>query len=196
MPTNRRRRRHEHRSDAGEFDESRLSHMLWGMRDRWGSGYRDAEGMADDWAVYGELVLAEFTQVFPGCRPFAWWLCEGVPNHGERRRLTYAQMAAWCEANGWPVMDGQYWRPDRWADAARQDDRHSFPPGIAHEVSTLPPHLEPEVEYLRRHKLLAAGERRAIRRGDGYDVRQRFDPDRVSRPPELWPLVRQALYGG
>jgi len=107
------------------------SPMFWDARP-------DLETLQLAWKVHGETVLREWmAEESPGSRPFGWWAFVGIPRHGERRVI-----AEWTRAT------------HDWQKAAREDCY-----GLLH-THYYPPLQESEAEYLRRHNLLTARERK------------------------------------
>lgn len=131
MPTNRRyrlkQRRHcVHTLDASlEFELQTGQGML--------ESFPDVETMRAAWEIHREQIIEEWITEKPGTRPFAWWLFEGVPRHGER--LT---TAAWTSFYG---------------GNRRLHELH----GILH-TQYFPPAQEEESKYLLRHGYLSPEE--------------------------------------
>lgn len=89
------------------------------------------------WREHGDTITKEWITVMPGTRPFAAWLFELVPQHGERRTT------------------------EHWTAEHERHRQNWTTYGILHTL-TIPALQEPEVDYLARHGLLRAQERRLL----------------------------------
>lgn len=92
------------------------------------------ETLQDLWEQHREGLRSEWIEARPGSRPFAEWLVDLIPQHGERRLTRFAT-----------GLDRQHWL--------------RF--GILHTDLT-PPAQESEASYLDRHGLLSDQEREAL----------------------------------
>jgi hypothetical protein len=132
MPTNQRYRRQERRQRYTGLDPELKRTLLYGTPF---FGLPDLEIVRQAWQEHGEDLLAEWIEERPGSRPFAWWLFEAIPKHGERRTL--------------PGFPEEY--RDNWL---------TF--DILH-TDVFPAMQESEEEYLDRHGLLSVEERRLLK---------------------------------
>jgi hypothetical protein len=86
------------------------------------------------WDAHRDRIMGQWMRLYPGTRPFAWWLFEGGPKHGERRTT-------------------EHWTAEHERHRANWQ-KH----GLLH-LHTTPATQEPEAEYLARHGLLTSKER-------------------------------------
>ena len=141
MPTNRRRRPCSRRSDVEALTFNQMLDLLTGTP--YFEGFDDdVDAMSDAWDAHADRILAAWIPRFPGTRPFAAWLFDLVPEHGERRVLDddYARLTA-----SYPA-----WRTH----------------GILH-TDLEPPIQEEEATYLARNHLLTDAEAGDLATGRG-----------------------------
>ena len=145
MPTNRHYRTRRHRG-ATILDDMLTEALLFG-RD-WGGhlfGFLqpDFERWASVWKFHRRTLLAAWIAEHPGTRPWSWWLAEApAPRRVRRGANVPAHLVD-------DLIAPPDWRThEAWSHGASC---------IAH----LLPFFEDELEYLRRHKLLAKGEAQA-----------------------------------
>jgi hypothetical protein len=143
VPTNRRRRSHRRRDGVAKLDDDQRQELLTGRPFVAGAEFESDDLMREAWDLHREELLGECIERFPGRRPFAWWLFEGVPAYGER-----------------PVNS------DTYADDAAQMIDSQRVRGILH-TRIFPALQEDETEFLRRHDVLTAEE---LERLDGGDT--------------------------
>ena len=97
----------------------------------------DVDLLAAAWESHRGKLLPAWIKQRPGTRPYAWWVCEGVPQFGERRVT-----AEWSREH---EQHRENW--SRW--------------GILH-TNTVPPLQEPQRAYLERNQLLTPLEMRDV----------------------------------
>jgi len=98
-----------------------------------GNAFPSLDAMRDAWQGYRDAILDEWLPSHPGERPFAMWLSELAPAHGERRTT-------------------RHWTPEH----ERHRERHCLF-GILHTHGQ-PPLQEHEWEFLQRCELLTPEE--------------------------------------
>jgi len=115
------------------LDDSQVYHLLHG-RGFFHDDFADDADMRQAWEECGDELTEEFIDEYPGHRPFAWWLFEGVPKYGER-----------------PIIPG--WLGDRPEVAKRSREQTH---GVLHTGWNYPGHenQEPEWEFLHRHGVI------------------------------------------
>jgi hypothetical protein len=158
MPTNRRRTKPNRRQQVRELGPDLKRHLLYGYFFQ--EGFQDLQAMRGWWREVRAAVLPAWVKQLPCTRPFAWWLFEGVPRHGERLLVD-------------PFPE--------WAPNLKQERQRHF--GILHS-HYLPPLQESEGVYLQRHRLLAAAERRLAEANPAALDASPFRPDRRFQWPE------------
>ncbi len=192
MPTNRRRRRHELRTDASRLDFSIWWHLVHG-RPMICEGYKSLDEMAGAWRELRDIVLPLWKVNHPGTRPFAWWAVEGH----ERRLLTRAESAARVKAMfagsppspGGRPPDAEVWvnalpPVEEWAERTREHERR-WKFGVLH-TSSVPPLQESEREYLDRRGLMAPEEHRSLAEHTEYHA--------LTNPRDLWDLAIEPIF--
>jgi hypothetical protein len=111
--------------------------------------FQDEGAMRAAWETHRDRIMGQWIRLYPCTRPFAWWLFEGVPKHGERRTTE-----AWT--------------------AEHEKHRANWQlHGILH-LHTVPCTQEPESEHLARHGLLTAKEKQLLAAGE---LRNLYDYD-------------------
>lgn len=123
------------RADASHLTPDQRQQIERG--DSYFGGFGTIEHFQAAWDEQGEELTATWMKERPGSRPFAWWLLEGVPVHGERKTTAYWTAEHQLNRDAWLTW------------------------GILH-TETRPPLQESEAEYLNRHGLLSRVEKRAI----------------------------------
>src|SRR5262245_2225641 len=182
MPTNRRKRRVERRTDVAALDFSHYWHLTRGRPMFTHAGYRTGEELVAAWRQHEGVILPLWVKHYPGTRPFGWWLAEGR----ERRVLTVAEVREWV-AQHWPGWGSNL--DDAGLQRLLTNRKASVAPerfGLLNEHGR-PPFQESEADYLRRHGLLTGAEEKALDAGEGHRL---FDFDK----PDLWKLHLRDLY--
>jgi hypothetical protein len=142
MPTNRRRRTLEHRQHVRELDKDLKRHLVHGSY--FFEGFQDLDVMRQWWQEVRDVVLPAWVEQFPCTRPFAWWLFEAVPKHGERQVVR----AGDATGTGW-----ERYRDERF--------------GMLH-THMIPPLQEGEGAYLLRHGYLTRAEKHLAEEDPGW----------------------------
>ncbi len=130
MPTKRRHRPSAARPDYAQLGVSAKYELLNGEPLIGPSAFPDQDAMQQAWELHREELLSAWIAERPGTRPFAWWLFEGVPEHGER-----------------PILDEQFARlhvRDGWT-------KHGILHTSAFNPATGETVQEPERDFLARH---------------------------------------------
>ena len=88
-----------------------------------------AEELAPAWASVRQPVLALYTQRCPGCRPWAWWVCDAPEGrecldgaHDARRRDSY--ITRHHEGRLWYGRPGVYACPQCWVERYENQSRY------------------------------------------------------------------------
>lgn len=145
MPTNRIRRLPVRRQVPLQLTRDLLRELLYG--DFFFAGFQSRELFALAWSHYGGTILPAWISTHPGTRPFGAWLFELVPRYGERRLPV-------------PTEERERYVHRRW--------------NILH-MTMIPPALESETQYLRRHNLLTETEGDALGERDGGPYIYRYE---------------------
>src|SRR5262245_34937394 len=93
MPTNRRRRRHERRTDAAELNSSLWDHLVTGhpmFTCMAGDAYQTRDELLAAWEQLAEFILPLWVVNYPATRPFGWWLA------GNRERRVLPGREEWA----------------------------------------------------------------------------------------------------